>query len=71
MTASMALASGRAIWKKKRKSLQPSMCAASSSSPGMLDSKNVRAIIMFQTLSAPGKIMAQRLPLRPRLELMM
>ena len=59
MTAMMVLDSGTAIWKKKRKSLQPSICAASSRSLGSVLSKNERHTIRLYTDTAAGSTSAQ------------
>ena len=59
MTAMIVLDSGMAIVKKKRKSLQPSICAASSSSCGSELSKKERQTIRLYTLTAAGSTSAQ------------
>ena len=52
---------------KKRVLVQPSSCADSSSSSGMLDWKKVRATIRLNTLTALGSISDHTESLRPSL----
>ena len=58
MTARMGPESGRTIRKKMTRSLQPSSEADSTSSKGMVDSKNVRMMMRLYVLTAVGRISA-------------
>jgi len=58
--------SGSTMWRKKPKSVQPSIWAASRISPLKVCSKNVLVMITFHTDSALGTIIAQNVLTSPR-----
>jgi len=60
------LDSGSTIWKKNRKSFDPSSWAASRNSLGTLFSKNERAMMRFHTPTAPGRTTDQMVSNMPR-----